>query len=239
MNIHPYVRGFTLFFALAGTIFARDVLSMLIFWLFVIVPLLIWINNIYQHINFLKIVITPILIILLFVYGIVLKAPPDKAIGSDPIGGSLYAIFIVLRLILIAGIFQAFLSIEQSKLIYTLKYWGLKGDILYVVVGAFSIWADVVNKADKIVTARYARGLIPNRKFISRIRQVPFVIKPLLTGLLRLAIDRSESWKQRDSLLHMSNFPLSQDNTRKIENVIMILLTLSWLIFNLNLYINK
>lgn len=233
MNLHPIVRILALFLNIIGTLFVRDVLTIFIFWILVIIPMLLMSNSFFKHVKFIKIVILPIFLILFCVYGLVLKAPPNELIGSNQLGGILYVLYIVMRLILMAGLFQAFLNIDQSKLISNLKAWGLKGDVLYVTIGAFSIWADIISRSDRIVTALYARGLIPKRSFSSRLKQLPYVFRPLLTSLLRLAIERSECWKQRDSLSRIANLPIAKEKYPKADNIIVLIIAFGWMVYNI------
>ena len=108
---------------------------------------------------------------------------------------------IALQLTVFAAVFQlCFLTIPQSQLLVTFWHWGIRKDNLIVAIGAFTVWPELKLRAEQILTARHARGLMRDRRFSTRLRQIPFLLRPLLTWSLRAAIQRSEFWGQRQIL---------------------------------------
>jgi energy-coupling factor transport system ATP-binding protein len=148
--------------------------------------------------RFLLIVIVPFAVALLVVWGIVVAAPPGTPMGSDAGAGFRYASVIALRLAIFGGIFQVvFLTMPLERLASTLRKCGIRGELFIIVLGAFALLPELALRSDQVLTARQARGLIPNLSFSSRLRQFPYVLRPLLAWALRSSIQRSEFWRQR------------------------------------------
>jgi energy-coupling factor transporter transmembrane protein EcfT len=108
----------------------------------------------------------------------------------------------MLKLIIFTSVFQLTLLIPPEILITTFKKWGLKGEALLTILGAFTVWADIKTRTDKILSARFARGFIEERTFLNKARQLPYVLVPLVIGIIRTAIERADSWEQKN-ILHL------------------------------------
>jgi hypothetical protein len=177
---------------------AGDLYLMLAAWGIALLPLLLLAGAFHKHARFAALVLSPVLLALALVWGWVVGAPPGEPTGSDPAGGLMFSAFIGVRLLLLTGIFQlCFLSIPQDQLIANLRGWGLRGDGLIVAASAFVLWPELKARAEQVITARYARGLVPDRKLLTRFKQLPYMLRPLLIWSLRSAIQRTEAWQQR------------------------------------------
>jgi energy-coupling factor transporter transmembrane protein EcfT len=62
------------------------------------------------------------------------------------------------------------------------------------VIGAFTVWADIKRRSEQIIIARFSRGFISKRNFLNTAKQFPHVLVPLIIGILRTSIERSETW---------------------------------------------
>jgi energy-coupling factor transport system ATP-binding protein len=150
--------------------------------------------------------VLPLSIALLIVWGVIVGAPPGATLGSDPHSGYYYAMTVALRIAVLGGVFQlTILTIPSEQLAYTLRTWGLRGGLLVVVLGAFALIPELAHRADQVLTARQARGLVADRSLVSRFRQFPYLLRPLLAWALRSAVQRSEFWQQRQVLSRVEN----------------------------------
>ena len=196
--IHPVARGLATLFGIAGTVLADDIVPLLIMWLVVIVPSITATGILKRHGRMLLSTILPLGLLLILVRGWISGTPPDILTGSDPGVNIGYAMTIVLQLTVFVGMFQlCFYSIPQSQLLSIFWHWGIRGNLLIIAIVTFTIWQELKMRTGQILTARYARGLMPDRRLIMRIRQVPYLLRPLLALSLRDTIRRSEFWVQR------------------------------------------
>jgi energy-coupling factor transporter transmembrane protein EcfT len=135
---------------------------------------------------------------LLLVWGGVMGAPPGSPIGSNRIGGLMFATLVVLRLVVASGISQlCILAIPSHELPQVLSVCGIKGDLLASVVAAFVLVPELELRTQQVLTARYARGLSKNRNSWGLVAHIPMLLRPVLTWTLRSAVQRSELWSQR------------------------------------------
>lgn len=151
----------------------------------------------YKHLRICSMSLLPLLVMLLAVWGWFLAAPPNHPLGSDPHGGVMYAVGIVARLGALAAVFQlSILTIPTEALPNSLHSWGIRGDSLVIALGAFTLVPELQVRADQVLSARLARGLVARPGVYGRITQIPFLLQPLLTWTLRSATQRSDSWNQ-------------------------------------------
>jgi len=196
--IHPVARGLATLFVIVGTILADDIAPLLIMWLVILVPSITATRILKRHGRMLLSTVLPLGLLFVLLRGWIVSAPPDMPAGSDSGVNIRYAMMIVLQLTVFAGMLQlCFYSIPPSQLLSTFRHWGIRGHLLTVAIVAFTIRQELKMQTEQILTARYARGLMPDRRFIMRIRQVPYIFRPLLAWSLRDAIRRSEFWVQR------------------------------------------
>lgn len=207
---------------------------MLIAWVGVLVPLLILTGVFRSYFRFVFTILFPIAIALILVWSWIVGAPPGFAPASSPYEGTRFAILVTIRLALIGGISQlCLLSIPPNRLASTLKYWGIKGEGLIVALGCFALLPELKIRAGQVLTARYARGLVPNRSFCTRFRQVPYLFRPLLIWVLRSAIQRSEIWQQRQLVTRIQVDSPEDDKGSVIINLLYLTFAISWLIYNM------
>lgn len=227
-GIHPVVRGVATLFGIAGTLIAKEPVFPLFFWLGILVPLCLFTGLARKHIRMVGGVVLPLAIVLVAVWGVIVGAPPGAPPGSDPDGGVRYAALIALKLTVLAGLFQlCFMSIPQSELLSTFWHWGIRGDYLIVAIGAFTIWPEFKLRAEQILTARFARGLMPDRRLFTRFFQLPYMLRPLLVWSLRAAVQRSEMWGQRHLLDRLGEMRHTYQGAW-ISNTTLFLLSIAW-----------
>lgn len=157
------------------------------------------------YLRFLLTVVTPVSIALFLVWGWLVGAPPSAIPGSAPDAGVQFAALVSLRLAALGGIWQlSFLTIPAFELPGTLSEWGVRGSLLTVCIGVISLIPEIRLRAEQIITARQARGLMPNRRVWTRVMELPWLLRPLLTWTLRSAIQRADVWRQRDLLSRLA-----------------------------------
>lgn len=135
----------------------------------------------------------------------------------------------MLKLILFTSVLQLSISIPPENLITTFKMWGLRKEALITVLGAFTVWADVNYRAGKIITARFSRGVIGKRTFVSKAKQFPFVLVPLVIGIIRTSTERAESWEQKNILQLVENLSSKKNYFPILLNGFLIIASICWL----------
>lgn len=167
-----------------------------------------------QHVIFLAIVVAPIGIMLVLVWGWIVGAPPGALAYSDHAGGVTFAAETTLRIALLGGLFTLVVrTIPQEEVVSTLRAWGCRKETLVVLVGTLALLPELRARAEQILTARYARGLIADRRFTSRLRQLPYLLRPLTAWVLRSALQRGETWAQRDLIARIERLPQNTANS--------------------------
>jgi energy-coupling factor transporter transmembrane protein EcfT len=160
-----------------------------------------------KFLSFLAFVQIPMTVMLVAVWGWVAKAPPGEPMGSDPHGGVLFALLISARLTMLAGAFQLImLSIPPRLLPATLRGWGLRGEGLVLALGVFAVEPELKLRAEQILVARRARGLLGGSRWAG-LKQLPRLLRPLFVWSIRSAVHRADVWEQRAMLLRVDALP--------------------------------
>jgi hypothetical protein len=227
--IHPYVRLLFIISSFTGTILIDDSWILVLYYGIVILPLFIVASQVRQHINMILFGMVPIFLSFVLLYLIALN-------GSS--GGWNFIVLKMLKLIMFTSAIQLTLSIPSEHLIITFKKWGLNGEALITLLGAFTVWVDMNSRAGKIITARFSRGFIEKRTVFNTAKQFPFVLIPLIISMLRTSTERAELWEQKNILRLLSNV--------KVDNVIypfylsafLSTVSLAWMVFSV-IYIIK
>lgn len=225
--IHPFVRIAFLICAVVGIFLAKGILPILLFYLLAILPLFVFSKKIKAHLKFLLFGVVPIFLSFILIYIIVLQVKN---------GGWEYIIEKVLRLTSIASAFQIVLTIPANDLFNTFKKWGLKGESLITVISVFSVWSEISNRADKIVTARLSKGYVKNRNLLSMAVQFPYTLNPLIIGVIRTSVERAESWQSKNILHLVDNYKSSNTDYNKLFNFSVVFISVVYLSCTLFLY---
>jgi energy-coupling factor transporter transmembrane protein EcfT len=179
--------------------------------------------------KFLAIVQLPMTVMLVAVWGWVAKAPPGMPMGSDPRGGAMFALLISLRLAVLGGAFQlAMLSIPSRLLPATLRGWGLRGEGLVVALGVFAVQPELKLRAEQILVARRARGLLGGSRWAG-LKQFPRLLRPLFVWSIRSAVHRAEIWESRTMLLRVERLPSESLPFSPTAGAIAVALSFLWL----------
>lgn len=230
--ISPQARGIAFIAAMIGAMLAQNSTLMVIGWIGLLLNLA-WAGILNRHVRFGVYILLPISIALILVWGVVVGAPPGQPMGSDPSGGIQYAESVALRLALLSGIGQlCFLTIPEYLLPLTFRRWGFKGHSLIIALGTMSIFPEMSQRADQVLTARFARGLAANRHFFTKLCQLPYLLRPLLAWSLRSAIQRSEYWHQRQLLREVDAMPLVTFRESRLIGFVYVAVSMLWMGLN-------
>lgn len=108
---------------------------------------------------------------------------------------------------------------------------GLRGDALIIALSAVSTLPLMQSSARRITEARFAAGFVGRRSIFATAIQLPYVLAPLFTQALRLAIKRSDAWQQRE-LSHrlQQNLPtIHTASLAQFSDLPMLLLPAIWI----------
>lgn len=231
---HPIAAIVGFLAAVCGTIAASDPLTLALFWVAIIIPLTIAGRTLAAHAGYLLAVVLPVGIVSAAVWGLLVGAPPGTLSGTDPGAGLKFAILIAVRLAVLGGLTQAILlPLPPSRLVAAIAKVGVRGDALVIVAGSVALLPEMRLRADQVLTARYARGLLSRRGTISRLSESPRVVRPLLAWSLRSAIQRARHWEQRgirDLLSKQRSDPL--DAADKRASWAYVCSGLAWMTYN-------
>ena len=110
---------------------------------------------------------------------------------------------------------------------------GIKGEKLMTLMGTFIVWADIKRRSEQIVVARFARGFIGKRNFINTAKQLPYVLVPLIIGIIRTSVERSQAWTQWDVVALINNRESKKYEYSIVANLIIGLLTTLFIVFGI------
>lgn len=235
--IHPIARGAAAIAGTLGALICPEWLALAIAWAVVVLPLS-WRGTVLKgHLRFAVLIVIPIMAALLAVWGWIVGAAPHAPLHSDSRGGIDFALLVSFRLLVVGGIWQlTFLTMSPSTLVHTLRSWGLRGDSLLAAICTFTVLPDVRLRADRILTARKARGLGSSSK-IGTARNLPHVLVPLVSWALRSAIERGRALEQRGLLERyddIDHFPPGSD-FRTLPTLALVILAAGWLMITASL----
>jgi hypothetical protein len=148
-------------------------------------------------------------------------------------GGWDFIIIKLLKLLNITSAFQITLAIKSGELFPFFREIGLKGQTLITLIGAFTVWADIKRRSEQIITARFARGFIRKRTYLNTAKQFPYIMVPLIIGILRTSIERSQTWAQWNIIYLINNRKLKRQEFPVIANLIILLVTTLCLIISI------
>jgi energy-coupling factor transporter transmembrane protein EcfT len=183
------------------------------------------------HLRFITLIVLPIAVFSLFVWPILMGAPPGEKAGSDPAGAVRFALLVSLRLAFVGGVIQAcVLTIHARDLAVTFRRWGLHREWLVAALGATVLAPEMKRRAERVYTAALARGLMPNRSIWSRLRVLPVMLIPLTAWSLRSAIHRADNWHERRLLERIDKFSGRPDAGSVPVSVVLIFISTAWLL---------
>jgi hypothetical protein len=229
----PRARAVATGLALVGTLLSHDAGVLAAVLTVVVLPLLVWNGALVRFARLSALFVLPIALGLLLVWGGIVGAPPGEPLHSDPSEGAWFAITVALRLLTLSAItYLSIGGVEPRRLLATLRGWGLRGDALAATLGTFVVFPELGRRAEQIITARYARGLIGGASTIDRLRHFPFLLRPLMTWSLRSAIQRAELWEHRALVQRLDALDVAEPYSL-LASVLLVATSAVWLVLNL------
>lgn len=216
--IHPFVRILFLVFVVAGTIMNNLLYQLGLAYIVIIVPLILLAGLFKNHLKLLFLGMVPIFLSFVLLYQIILHYP------------WIFTGMKIAKLLIITTSFQIALSIPQEIMLATFKKWKIGSETKITLIGAYSVWADILSRTNLILTARFARGFIPTRNFVNTIRQVPYVFIPLVTGIMRTSTERATSWEEKDILSLIDRYESRESIFPFFFNLLIFIVSTIWLI---------
>lgn len=234
-NWIPEERGRTLtaIIVAAAAVFVRDHLALTLLWLACFLTL--WgQGELRSTVRFLCRIWLPLAGGLTIVWGLLVRSSPDNPDARGIAVGLEYAAMISLRIAALASVFQA--ALLSLRGFHRVRYWsrlGLPPSAVAGVVSIFDLWPDFVRRIDQVVAARCARGLMTDRKLITRVRQIPFAFRTLFLSSLDSSMDRAVRWQsERLPERLVETATASRSNSGSISgSIVWLTLALCWVAF--------
>ena len=231
----PWGRMVAAVIAAIVAVITRDFLSLAILWLSCVIVL--WAEGeIRACANFVLRLWLPLAAGLAIVWGLAVRGAPGITPGTDMAAGFRYAGLISLRLAALAALFQAaFLVLRGLKLAHHWSHLGLPPAGVAGLVSIFQLWPDFRRRADQVVAARCARGLMTDRRVFTRVRQLPFACRTLFLSTLGSSLDRASRWQAEkipERLVVAAGFKIA--NGTLFASLFWILLVIGWSWFALH-----
>lgn len=223
LQLHPYTRVLLLVIGIAGAILCLNTLSLIIFWITFLIPLLTINSNIKTHLKFLLVVALPMLFMLGLSQWVIFK----DFIHFESV------LITVLKVIVYTSIIHIALIIPQDQILATFKMWNFKNEVLITALGSYIVWVDIAGRADKIITARFSRGFINKRTLSSKLKQFPHLLIPLIIGIMRTATERADSWEQKKIIQRLEAMKADKIKVSTVFNILIVLIFSLWLGYNL------
>jgi energy-coupling factor transporter transmembrane protein EcfT len=191
----PLSRGMATLLALYGAFCARSA-PVLASGLLVTIATILCQGQIRPFAKFAGSVLLPVGLGLVLIWGFIRHGAPGQAAGISTDAGVFYALTTTLRLALLGAVFQtAVLSLPPARLVHMLQRFGVRGRSLAIVVSTLNLWPDFRRHVEQVYAARCARGLMPDRRLATRVRQLPYAIRTVFVTSLGQALERAESWE--------------------------------------------
>ena len=229
----PKLRLVLFLLAVTGAFIGSSVIVLGVGWAFLVIPLVLATRISKAHGRFLLVVVLPICIMLFAVWGWLVGAPPGEPHDSNQVGGIEFAATTTLRLVLLGGFAQLLLlTIPNSDLTSTLRGWGLRGDLLLAGLATFVFFPELRVRADQILTARMARGLVPNMRLWTRIRQIAPSLGLLFTLAVRAAVNRADHWAEQRLFDEPMTLALEDGERYRIGaiSIVLSLFVVAWVV---------
>lgn len=172
----------------------------------------------------------PLTVGLLLVWGLIVRGAPGGD-RPDAKTGVLFAATTSLRIAALAALFQAaVLSLKGLRLASFLRNLGLSPAATATIVSVFNLWPDFARRSEQVVAARCARGLMPNRRIWTRVRQIPWAVRTLFVGSLGHSLDRAVRWEAERLPARLAQVvdAAHTDNPKAPASLAWCLASLSW-----------
>lgn len=144
----------------------------------------------------------PMLFFLLLLHGLFFPEGStvlvDLGFAAVTAEGLLFALTMAARVAAFTGLLlTAALCLDVPELLATLTHRGWNRKLVFVLGSALGLAPLVAERAARITQAQQARGLVVTRNPVTKLRALVHIGRPLVTGLLMDAAERSHSLEAR------------------------------------------
>jgi len=221
--IHPIARIIIFFVMFTGIFMAS--LNMQLLGYGILLLLLCFSGQIQFHVKICVISGFPFLLVLLLVYGYLI---------NDDTLGIIYALSIFIKIMSLTALFQFTFALVAVELIDLLKYSGLNDYLKLIILESYSSTKDLTVKVNQILTARLSRGYMKKRTLWQQFIQFPFLLRPMISGLLNGSFEKSVNWKQLRLMSQFKTWIGSKKlihNYSKLQSYLTVIVVLFWFVF--------
>ncbi|MBK7670558.1 MAG: hypothetical protein IPJ24_04055 [bacterium] len=230
---HPKVRALATALAIAAALASRNLPLLLVPYALGILPLVLMSRKIGSYLRLISVLGVPVVLALVMVWGVLVAAPPNEPPQTNAAGGALFGLETGVRIMIMASIaFLGFAAVSPRERAPVFRGWGLRGDMLGAVLGAFALVPELGERADQVITARYARGLIGRARWYHRLVSLPRILRPLIAWSLRSAMQRAELWEHR-RVIQRLEIQTPERRYGRWESVALVGLVSAWLAWSL------
>ena len=224
-------RGLSCLIAIFGTMMANTI-SLLLTGLLVVLVLLGAQKKLHEFTKFGFTVLLPIGTGLILIWGFIRQGGPGAQGERSVEAGILFAILTILRLALLGAIFlAAVLTLSPERLIHLLQTFGIRDRALAIIVSVLNLWPDFQHHVEQIYAARCARGLMPDRRFLTRMRQLPHAVRTLFISAITYSLDRADAWESSgllDRLDRLGDYSQASKDCSRIAGFLLLALSIAW-----------
>ncbi len=219
--IHPYTRIY-FFLAMTIGIFTCRMLSPMLIIAGASTLLAITSGRVISQTLFLTSFFLPLLFFTCLIWGLLLNTvPSDWNISfHDPYK---FALFISTRLYSLGTTFYLSFYTSPEKIIHVARIIKLNKNITLILLGISALLPDINYRANKILTARLARGIMPDRKITTRIKQLPYILRPLVVGIFESTVERAENWERKNIHQLVDDFPIDKPQINLLDLLAIVL----------------
>jgi hypothetical protein len=226
----PLYRGLAVLLALYGAILANTV-NLLAAGLLVVTSALWAQGQLRTFAKFAFTLILPVGVGLVAIWGFIRQGAPGPAAETSMRAGLLFAAVTTLRLALLGAVFlAAVVNLAPVRLVDLLQTFGIRRRTLAIIVSTLNLWPDFRRRVEQVFAARCARGLMPDRRLGTRVRQLPYVVRTLFVSALGQALERADSWESSgliERLDDLRNSPSTSDYSR-VAGFVWLALSITW-----------
>lgn len=197
LQVHPWVRGFATAAVVVAVFLTRALQDVLGIYVVTLLGAAVA-GVLTHHLQLVLKLSLPLLAALLLVWGVVL---PATQVPVQGMGGFEYAFFIWARFLCCGAALQvAMLPLFMNPLhlrvflaACRIPHW-----LAVTMIGAIVFMPEIGRRFRQLVDARRAQGL--SLRGFRGVREIPWLVMPLVSSLLEAALARAEFWSHRGVL---------------------------------------
>lgn len=224
------IRTIAYFIGMFGTLFANRITLLLGGLLFVLVVLGVQ-QRLAEFARFTYIVLLPIGILIMLAWGRVFKSYANEKSWFGE--STLSVICVILRLALLGAIFLvAVLTLSPKPVAHLFRLFGIQGRTLAVMISCMNLWTGLGEQIKQVYRARCVRGLVPDRRLFTRLRQLPSIVRTIFVLSLTHSVGRADMWECRGLVsrledLYPNNIPAAEAGSR-FAAICLLIVSLGW-----------